>query len=181
MSKRKFFRGVTRFRLMLTLGLAVLLPAAALIVINFFQLRSFDRNKVLEATIHRDFQEMLAISEKTIDKQAITMIEEARENFPSPDANQQEKEKMLDAVLATNPWITHAFLFDGEAHDSFVIRTQPSQNDDEYVRNEHDRIAESFHGWFGMESKSLITMMHKRTHSVLFSTDQTKRADGPAF
>ncbi|PYS62609.1 MAG: hypothetical protein DMF76_08705, partial [Acidobacteria bacterium] len=72
---------------MLTLGLAVLLPATALIFVNFLQLRSFDRDKLLEAAIHRDFQERLALTEKKIDKQAYGMIEEARELFPSPDAN----------------------------------------------------------------------------------------------
>jgi len=71
MKRRKFLGGFNRFRLMVTLGLAVLLPAAALIFVNFFQLRSFERDKVLEAAIHRNFQEMLAISEKRIDKKAL--------------------------------------------------------------------------------------------------------------
>ena len=54
--RMKFLQGFTRFRLMLTLGVAVLLPAAALIVVNFYQLKTFERDKVLEAAIHRDFQ-----------------------------------------------------------------------------------------------------------------------------
>src|SRR5258706_4247744 len=95
LKKTTFIGGFNRFRLMLTLGLAVLLPAAALIYVNFTQLRSFDRNKVLEATIHRDFQEVLIITEKKIDKKALTMVEEARDNFPSPDTNTQEKEANL--------------------------------------------------------------------------------------
>ncbi|HLR05941.1 MAG TPA: hypothetical protein VK117_09015, partial [Pyrinomonadaceae bacterium] len=110
LKKRKFLRGFTRFRLMLTLGLAVLLPAAALIYLNFSQLRSFDRNKVLEATIRRDFQEVLAITEKKIDKKAYTMAEEARDVFPSPDLDSQEREKQLDLLLAKFPWMAHAFL-----------------------------------------------------------------------
>ncbi len=122
MKTRKFLRGFTRFRLMLTLGVAVLLPAAALIILNFSQLRSFDRNKVLEATIHRDFQEVLAITEKNIDKKALTMVEEARDLFPSPDTSDQEKEANLDALLTKSPWLTHAFLFD---ENGFVIRSQP--------------------------------------------------------
>src|SRR5712692_6763338 len=104
MTKRKFLRGFTRFRLMLTLGLAVLLPAAALIYVNFSQLRSFERDKGLQAIIHRDFQETLAITEKNIDKKALTMVEEARDNFPSPDTNDQEREANLDALLTRSPW-----------------------------------------------------------------------------
>ena len=144
MKKRKFLRGFTRFRLMLTLGLAVLLPAAALIFANFAQLRSFERDKVLEATIHRDFQEMLAISEKKIDKKALTIAEEARDLFPSPDIEAQEKEKKLDALLAKSPWLAHAFLFDEKG---FVIRSQPQQIDDKYIHAEHDRLGETFRGW----------------------------------
>jgi hypothetical protein len=46
-----------------------LLPAIGLIYVNFSQLRTFDRDKLIEKAIHRDFQEMLAISEKRINKE----------------------------------------------------------------------------------------------------------------
>ena len=72
LKRRGLLGGFNRFRLMLTLGLAVLLPAAALIYVNFSQLRAFERDKVLEAAIHRDFQEMLAITEKKMNKKAIS-------------------------------------------------------------------------------------------------------------
>ena len=48
----KWISGLTRFRLMLTLIPAVVLPAAAPIYVNFSQLRAFERDKVLEAAIH---------------------------------------------------------------------------------------------------------------------------------
>ncbi len=175
---RKFLGGFNRFRLMLTLGLAVLLPAAALIFVNFLQLRSFERDKVVEATIHRGFQEVLALSEKKIDKKALTMVEEARDLFPSPDTNTQEKEAKLDALLTKSPWLTHAFLFDEKG---FVIRSQPQQMSDEYVRKEHDRMAESFRGWFSMEAKSLVERIQKKTRPIEFYPDQTRRSDGPAY
>jgi signal transduction histidine kinase len=178
MKKRKFLRGFTRFRLMLTLGLAVLLPAAALIIVNFSQLRSFDRNKVLEATIHRDFQEVLAFTEKKIDKKALTMVEEARDNFPSPDTSTQEKEANLDALLTKSPWLTHAFLFD---ENGFVIRSQPQQMGDKDIQNERERINEVFRGWFGLEGKMLAEMLHKRPRPINFSPDHTKRGGEPAY
>src|SRR4026208_1981320 len=80
LKKGGFLGGFTRFRLMLTLGLAVLLPAAALIYVNFSQLRAFERDKVLQAAIHRDFQEYLAITEKRINKKTYKMLEEARDD-----------------------------------------------------------------------------------------------------
>src|SRR5437879_3292747 len=103
LKKRNLLGGFNRFRLMLTLGLAVLLPAAALIYVNFSQLRSFQRDKVLQATIHRDFQETLAISEKKMNKKIYKMVDEVVDLFPSPDMDSLEKEEKLDAVLEKNP------------------------------------------------------------------------------
>jgi signal transduction histidine kinase len=163
---------------MLTLGLAVLLPAAALIFVNFLQLRSFERDKLLEAAIHRDFQERLAMSEKKIDKKALTMVEQARDLFPSPDTNEQEKEANLDALLTKSPWLTHAFLFD---ESGFVIRSQPQQVGDKYIRDERERLSEVFRGWFGIEAKSMVEGLHKKTRGVTFYPEHTKRADGPAY
>ena len=175
--KKRKLQSFTRFRLMLTLGLAVLLPAAALIYVNFSQLRAFERDKVLEAAIHRDFQEMLAITEKKINKKAYAMTEEAMDHFPSPDTEAQEKEKKLDLILSKSPWLSHVFLFDEK---SYLFRSQPQQMSDKYFREEHERIAETYHGWFTMEGKSLVEMIHKKTRPI-FYTGQTKRADGDSY
>lgn len=174
----KLFRGFTRFRLLLTLILAVVLPAAALIYLNFRQLRSFQRDKVLQATIHRDFQEFLAITEKRINKKAYTMIEEARELFPSPDIAPAEKEKKLELILQKRPWVTHVILCDEK---SFVIHSQPGQINDPYVRKEHEHLAE-YRAWFmSSEGKSLFQNLHKRTRPIAFSSGPTKRGDGESY
>ncbi len=169
--------GFNRFRLMLTLGLAVVLPAAALIYVNFSQLRSFERDKVLEAAIHRDFQEMLAISEKKIKKKAYAMTEDVRNLFPSADSDIHEKEKRLDVILAKSPWFSHVFLFDGK---TLLFRSQPQQMADRYLREEHDRMAESYHGWLGMEGKMLMETLHKKTRPIFYA-GTTKRGGGEAF
>src|SRR4029453_3223529 len=78
-----------RLRLMLTLELAVMLPAAALIYVNFSHLKSIKRDKAMEAAIHRDFLQMLAISEKQINLKAYRMADEVRDLFPSPDSDNQ--------------------------------------------------------------------------------------------
>src|SRR5262249_6661503 len=56
-SKRTRLWSNKRFRLMLTLELAVMLPAAALIYVNFHHLKEIKRDNFLEAAIHRDFQQ----------------------------------------------------------------------------------------------------------------------------
>ena len=178
LKQRKLLGGFNRFRLMLTLGLAVLLPAAALIFLNFSQLRAFERDKVLEATIHRDFQEWLAISEKKINKKAYTMADEARKEFPSPDAPQSEKEKKLDQILAENGWITHVMMFDERG---FTFRTQPGQMNDKYVRDEHEKMFESYKGWFGMEGMEVIETIHKKSRMINFYNGNAKRANGEVF
>ena len=166
-----------RFRLMLTLGLAVVLPAALLIYMNFRQLHALERDKLIEAAIHRDFQEMLAIAEKKINKKAFTMTEETRNLFPSPDAEPEEKQKHLDLVLARSPWLAHVFLFDEKG---FIFRSQPNQLNDPYVRKEHEKMVESYRGWLGMEGKMLVSTMHKKSKPNFYS-GFTKRAGGEAF
>lgn len=178
LKRRGLLGGFNRFRLMLTLGLAVVLPAAALIYVNFRQLRTFERDKVLQAAIHRDFQEMLAITEKKINKKVYTMSEDTRNLFPSPDAETNEKEKQLDLILEKSPWLTHVFLFDGK---NIIFRSQPAQLDDKYIREERDQLAEEFHGWFGMQGKYLAEQMHKKSRPFLFSAGPTKRAEGEVF
>ncbi len=177
--KRRAFRGgFNRFRLMLTLGLAVVLPAAALIYLNFSQLRAFERDKTLEAAFHRDFQEMLAITEKRINKKAISMVEEVRNQIPSPDTEPQEKEKKLSQILEKSPWLSHVFLFDEK---SFLFESQPKQMHDRAALKEHEKMVESYRGWFGMEGKSLVQGMHKKSRPMNFYSGVIKRSDGEGF
>jgi signal transduction histidine kinase len=177
MKKRKLLGGFNRFRLILTLGVAVLLPAAALIVVNFYQLKTFERDKVLDAAIHRDFSEYLAISEKTIVKKAMSLAEDARNSFPSPNTTAQEKEKALDALLINNPSFAHAFMWDEKG---IVFRTQPSQLSDEYVRKERDRFLEMSRSWLG-ETRQMVEGLHKKARPFSFYNEPTKRKEGPMY
>src|SRR5262245_61492824 len=95
-----------RLRLLATLQLAVILPAAALIYVNFHQLKSIKRDKVLEAAIHRDFQQMLAISEKQINLKSYAMAGEARDQFPPDAADESHKAEALDRLLSPKPWLS---------------------------------------------------------------------------
>lgn len=180
LGKKNLVGGFNRYRLVITLGLAVLLPAAALIYVNFSQLRTFQRDKVLEATIKRDFQEFLAISEKNMNKAIYTKVADARELFPSPDADEGEQKHKLDEILAQCSCFSHAFVFqDGD----FVTEVQPGERDDKYVRDEQERMVESFRAWFSSkeEMMSLIETLHKRPHHIGFNSGPTKRANGPGF
>ena len=176
--RRKVLGGFNRFRLILTLGVAVLCPAAGLIVVNFLQLKSFERDKVLEAAIHRDFQELLAITEKRINKKVYTMVEELRERFPSPDMPEMDVEKKLDLVLLEYPAVSHALLCDEKV---FSLHSQPKDMNDPYYREQHQKIAEGYRSWFKMEGKSLVETMRKKTRPMTFYQGFARRADGDSY
>ncbi|MCM3873405.1 MAG: hypothetical protein ND895_22210, partial [Pyrinomonadaceae bacterium] len=180
-SKRyRFWSHDNRIRLMLTLGVAVLLPAAALIYVNYHHLKSIERDKKVEAIIHRDFQYVLAASEKRINQKAYTMTEEVRNLFPSPDSDtEQDKGSKLDLILSKNPWVAHVFLFD---HDKdFIFRSQSQQLADKEFCEERDVMAETFRGWFGMEGKTLVEGMHKKTRPFYWYTRRGKRAGSEMY
>src|SRR5215469_18979040 len=69
----------------LVLMLAVVLPAAALIIASAYHLRSIQREKAVEAVIQRDHQQVLAIAEKRIAERAYEMTEAAMGKFPDVD------------------------------------------------------------------------------------------------
>ena len=176
--QRGFLGRFNRFRLLLTLGLAVLLPAAALIYVNFSQLRSFERDKVLQAAILKDFQETLYISEKKMNVRAYALVEDVRDAFPSPELEQEKKEKKLDLILEKRPWLTHVFLYDGEG---LIFRTQPSQLNEKYVREENQRALKTYGDWFHMEGEELLHNMQKRKGKIEFSDTFVKRSGGEQY
>ena len=176
---RKFWSGNNRFRLMLTLELAVMLPAAALIFLNYYQLKSLKRDKVLEAAIHRDFQQMLAIAEKQINHKAYTVIEGIRDRFPSPDAEKGDKLHKLEWILSEHPELAHVFLY--EADRGFLFRSQPQRMNDPYFLEEHQRLEKTFRGWFTLEAKMMLEGLHKRTRPISWFPERGKRAEGYVY
>ena len=176
---RRFWSGNNRIRLMLTLELAVMLPAAALIYLNFYQLKSLKREKVLESAIHSDFHQMLAIAEKQINHKAYATTEGIRDLFPSPDAEKGDKLLKLDRILSEHPELAHVFLY--EADRGFLFRSQPQRMNDPYFLEEHQRLEKTFRGWFTFEAKTMLEGLHKRTRRISWFAERGKRADGYAY
>ena len=175
---RRFWSGNKRIRLMLTLELAVMLPAAALIYLNFDQLKSMKRDKLMEATIHRDFHQMLAIAEKQINHKAYATTEGIRDLFPSPDAEKGDKLRKLDWILSEHPELAHVFLYDDQG---FLFRSQPQRMNEPYFLEEHQRLEKAIHGWFTLEGKMVLDGLHKRTRPISWMAEWGKRADGYAY
>src|SRR5215467_12827511 len=91
---------------MLLVMLAVLLPAAALIVVSVLHLRNIQREKAVEAVIQRDYQQVLAIAEKRIVDHAYDVVEDDKSAFP-----RQPCAASLKAFLSTHPDIAYAFVW----------------------------------------------------------------------
>jgi signal transduction histidine kinase len=178
--RKKFWSGDNRFRLMLTLELAVLLPAAALIYFNFHYVDSIKRNGKVETLIHSEFQYVLGASEKKINQKIYSMTEEVRDLFPPPDTGENsEKERKLDLILTKTPWLAHVFLFDAEK--GFLFRSQPQQMGDKDFREEHERLPAMYRGWFSLEGNMWKEELRKNSRLISYYGGQAKRAGGYAY
>src|ERR1700732_3273699 len=104
-----------RTRLLLTLELAVILPAAALVILSAWHLNHIQRDRAVEAAIQRDFSQVLAISEKHINHKAYDLADDVRNEFPSLG---QACSVNLDKLLAAHPYIAHVFLYDPKSRNS---------------------------------------------------------------
>src|ERR1700745_2777212 len=91
----------------LALMLTVLVPAAALIGVSVMHLRSIQRDRAVEAAIQRDYQHVLKIAEKRINKAAIEMTEESVHDFPDRDHPEE-----LQAFLARHEEYSYAWIYD---------------------------------------------------------------------
>jgi signal transduction histidine kinase len=158
--KRKFLGSLSR----ITLAVAALLPAAGLIYINL--LRTFDRDKVLEAAIHRDFQELLAITEKRMNKKIYSMAEDVRDMYPTPGSDQLEKELKLEQILQKNPTMSDAFFYDEK---DLIVHSQRNKMVDKSYREQHERMVEGYHVWFKTEGHEMIEKMHKQKRPLVYS------------
>jgi signal transduction histidine kinase len=158
---------------MLLLMLAVMLPAAALIIASVMHLRDLQRKKEIEAVIQRDYQETLAIAEKRIDHRAYKMAEEILETFPDVDSPDE-----LDDFLAKHPNVSHAFLWTGKGHLEF--QSQPNRMDDPQFHDESKMLASDVSDELESESRMILAKLRRLEaggHHVYFTNDWVFKDD----
>ena len=165
----------TRFRLVLTLGLAVVLPALTLIFVNFQHVKSIQRDKKIEAIIHRDFQYLLVIAGKKINGKAYELTEEARSSFPSETDSDEEKRRKFDLLLSKSPWFAHAFLFDDKK--VLTLRTQPGSMSEKEIAD----LSKMYSGWMGLEGPFLVEQLCKKTKPITWYSGESDEGDGPVY
>jgi len=143
-------------RLLLTLELAIILPAASLMAFSIWHLHQVQRDKSIEAAIQRDFSTVLHIAEKRTWHKAADILTPVRKQFPCPDEEDKIKPQ-LDQLLAANPEFLYAILYDKD-HDRLTWRLQPAREADEGFRKHMTDLITMTGKWLPLEAP---TMAHK--------------------
>lgn len=145
-----------RFRLLVTLGFVVF-PAAALIGFSVLHLRSIQRDRAIEAAIQRDFQHMMAITEKRMARKAYDMVEVVQEKVPCP--YDSDAGSRLQALLDQHAEFSHVFAW--SKGKGTVVRSQSRYAEIPEVKVEGEKLGAMITGWFDMEGGGLVEKMEK--------------------
>ena len=175
--RRAFLGGSTRFRLVLTLGLAVVLPALTLIYVSFQHVKSIKRDKKVEALIHRDFQYLLYAGIKKINSEAYAKTGEARDQFPSDSDSEDEKRRKLKAILQTHPWFDHVFLFDSkDPKKSTIVEGQPGLKE-EQIKG----WGTMYTTWLSLEGPYLAEQVQRKPKPMVWYSGEAHEEDGQRY
>lgn len=143
-----------RTRLLLTLELAIILPAAALMAFNFWNLHSIQRDKAIEAAIQRDFTHVLKIAEIKTWTKATDMLIPVRKDFPC-GGDASEIKKKLETLLADHPEFLYAAYYDKD-HDRLVWRSRPASDEDEAFHSHMAAEIAKTMKWMPFEAPDLV-------------------------
>ncbi len=146
-----------RTRVILTLELAVVLPAAALVILSALHLKTIQRDRAVEAAIQRDFSQVLTISEKQINQKAYDLIDDVRADFPTPKDACVET---LDKILGGHPYVAHVFLYNPRM--GMMFRSQSSRMQDAAFQIEGEYHHKMNEGWLKMDFDDFVKKMSKK-------------------
>jgi signal transduction histidine kinase len=175
----KKWRLTDRTRLLLTLELAIILPAASLMAFSIWHLHQVQRDKSIEAAIQRDFSTVLKIAEKRTWHKAADILTPVRKQFPCAYDGAEIKTQ-LDAILAAHPEFLYAILYDKD-HDLFTWRLQPTREDDDAFRKRVTDDITMISKWLPMEAPDMVHKLRIATEKedmpFAFESGWTDRND----
>src|ERR1700733_3204935 len=125
----KKWRLTDRTRTLLTLELAIVLPAAALMGFSIWNLKHLQRSEAVEAAIQRDFSHVLKFAEKKTWHKAVGLIMPVRDAFPSPDEDSASIKAKMEDVLSEHPEYCYALFYD-KKNNRLLSRAQPARDHD---------------------------------------------------
>jgi signal transduction histidine kinase len=129
--------------------LAVMLPAAALVIASVVYLKHMQRDKVFDSAIKMEYQQTLAIAEKRIDDRAFEIAENDQATFPDVDDSEG-----LDAFLNAHPDISHAFIWTRKG--DMTLRSRPEKMSDPEFQASSKKLAADFQVWWDLDSEEHI-------------------------
>jgi signal transduction histidine kinase len=142
---------------MLTLELAVVLPAAALVFLGVMHVNSIQRDKGVQAAFQRDFSHVLKISEKEINQKAYDLADEVKNDIPGAGDACSET---MDRILAAHPDVAHIFLYDPSS--GLAFRSQPYRLKESSFHEEASDFAGMFSGWMQVEYKDEVKGLQEK-------------------
>jgi signal transduction histidine kinase len=153
--KKKRRNWSERTRMLLTLQLAVVLPAAALIGASILNLHQIQRDHAVEAAIQRDFLHVLKITEKQFNERTFNKVREIRTQLGCPMGELTQK---MDQALEKYPQIAHAFFYCPQ--EGLVVRSQPSRMEDPEFHAEAEKFYDEIK-WVKTEGRSMVERLTK--------------------
>jgi signal transduction histidine kinase len=151
----KKWRLTDRTRTLLTLELAIVLPAAALLGFSVWNLKHIQRSEAVEAAIQRDLAHVLKYAEKKTYHKAIDAIAPFRKEFPNPDEDRSVINSKLERLLSDHPEFAYALIYDKKNH-LLLSRAQPARdNDPQFCAGAQEAIT-MVSSWLPLETPEML-------------------------
>jgi len=165
-----------RARSVLLLELAVVLPAAALILFNVLHLKSIQRDRAVEAAIQRDFYQVMSITEKHANERMYAVVGDLRHEFPAASIVCTYS---MDHMLDQHADVAHLFIYN--PHRDLVFRSRQERMDEPDVIKESEQLQKMVHTWIPTEFEEAVKKMKgmekKGKLPVFFEGEWVPRGD----
>jgi signal transduction histidine kinase len=153
------WRLTDRTRTLLTLELAIVLPAAALMGFSIWNLKHIQRSEAVEAALQRDFAHVLKIAEMKTWDAANEVISPVRKEFPNPDQSRSEIQAALRRILTEHPEFSYAIFYDKKNH-LFLSQEQPRlESDAAFCARTQESIG-MVSNWLPVEAPGMVERVH---------------------
>ncbi|HWZ26501.1 MAG TPA: histidine kinase dimerization/phospho-acceptor domain-containing protein, partial [Verrucomicrobiae bacterium] len=180
----KKWRLTDRTRTLLTLELAIVLPAAALMGFSIWNLKHLQHSGGFEAAIQRELSHVLKIAEKKTLHRAIELTTPVRTAFPNPDEDHAAIKAKLDHLLSAHPEFGYALLYD-KKNNLLLSRMQPAREQDQQFCAIAQQDINAAASWIPIEAAQMTShlraMLDKEEEPVNFYGGWALRDNQPVY
>jgi signal transduction histidine kinase len=156
----KKWRLTDRTRTLLTLELAIVLPAAALLGFSIWNLKHIQRSEAVEAAIQRDLSHVLYIAEKKSLHKASDLITPVRKAFPDSVEDRSDVVAKLEHLLSEHPEFAFALIYD-KKKNLLLSRGQPARDADPEFCSASQATISMVATWLPVEAPTLAARIRE--------------------